>query len=73
MTKDDEPLQHGMLATALEHLQTAIELLDEAEAPGQIAAHVDLAAHQLADALGVDPTAIVKSNGSSHSQKLAAS
>jgi hypothetical protein len=36
-----------MLADALDHLQAAIELLDRAEAPGQIAAQIDLAFHQL--------------------------
>ena len=36
-----------MLAEAAEHLRSALELLDSAAAPGQIGAHVDLAAHQL--------------------------
>lgn len=35
------------LAEGLKHLRRAIELLDAAGAPGHIAAHVDLAAHQL--------------------------
>jgi hypothetical protein len=34
---------------ALKQLQSAIELLDRANAPGHIAAHVDLAMHQLQD------------------------
>lgn len=36
-----------MMSDALDHLQAAIELLDRADAPGQIAAQVDLAFHQL--------------------------
>ena len=36
-----------MMSDALDHLQAAIELLDRAEAPGQIAAQIDLAFHQL--------------------------
>lgn len=39
------------LADALTHLQQAIELLDSAGAPPNIAAHLDLAAHQLAAAI----------------------
>lgn len=35
------------LSAALAHLREAIALLDEADAPAQIGAHVDLAAHQL--------------------------
>ena len=41
----------ALLEQALEHLQSAIALLDRAGAPGQIAAHADLAANQLADLL----------------------
>lgn len=37
----------GALVKALKHLQEAIELLDNAGAPPNIAAHLDLAAHQL--------------------------
>ena len=40
-----------LLAKALAQLQSAINLLDRAEAPGHIAAHVDLAMHQLRDAM----------------------
>jgi hypothetical protein len=36
---------------ALKQLQSAIELLDRASAPGHIAAHVDLAIHQLQDVI----------------------
>lgn len=38
-----------MLASALEHLRAALELLDSAEAPAHIGAHVDLALNQLED------------------------
>lgn len=41
-----------MLADALEHLRAAILLLDEAEAPAHIAAHVDLAMNQLENLVG---------------------
>lgn len=39
------------LTSALAHLHEALALLDKAGAPGQIGAHVDLAAHQLQDLL----------------------
>lgn len=48
---DNDNSQQKLLASALFHLQSAIELLDLAAAPGQIAAHVDLAANQLEDLL----------------------
>jgi hypothetical protein len=49
-TMDSNPSPaRSMLEAALEQLQCAIALLDRAGAPGQIAAHVDLAANQLAD------------------------
>lgn len=38
-----------LLARAHDQLQSAIALLDLADAPGQIAAHIDLGACQLAD------------------------
>ena len=47
---DDQPKQQ-MLLQAHCHLRAAIELLDQASAPGQIAAHVDLAVNQLAEEL----------------------
>lgn len=71
MTKDDKAVQQKMMTTALDHLQQAIELLDQAEAPGQIAAHVDLAAHQLADTLGVEFAPNQNSNGSPGFETLA--
>jgi hypothetical protein len=36
---------------AMQLLQMAIELLDRANAPGHIAAHLDLAVHQLQDVI----------------------
>jgi hypothetical protein len=36
-----------LYSEALLRLQSGIELLDQANAPGHIAAHVDLAMHQL--------------------------
>ena len=48
---DSADPKHKLLSAALMHLKSAIELLDQAAAPGQIAAHVDLAANQLEDAL----------------------
>lgn len=39
------------LRLALNHLKLALELLDEARAPAQIGAHVDLAINYLEDAL----------------------
>lgn len=36
---------------ALKQLQSAIDLLDRSDAPAHIAAHVDLAAHQLQDVI----------------------
>lgn len=40
-----------MLSEALSRLTSAIGLLDQAEAPAHIAAHVDLAVHQLQEAI----------------------
>jgi len=36
-----------ILASAVEHLRSALQLLDSVEAPANIGAHVDLALHQL--------------------------
>jgi len=36
-----------LLSHALEHLRSALQLLDEAQAPSQLGAHVDLAIHEL--------------------------
>ena len=40
-----------MLAEACSHIENAMDLLDAADAPGNIAAHLDLALNQLEDAL----------------------
>lgn len=40
-----------MLEQALDHLRSAIDLLDRAAAQGHIAAHVDLAVHELRKAI----------------------
>ena len=42
MTTDDSAARQTMMQSALQHVQAAIELLDQAEAPGQIAAHLTL-------------------------------
>jgi TPR repeat protein len=47
----EETERQRMLVDAFNHLQSAIELLDQAAAPGNIAAHLDLAMHQLQGAL----------------------
>jgi hypothetical protein len=50
-----------LLSEALQQLRSAIELLDEANAPAHIAAHVDLAAHQIEgviDTRATDPPTI---------------
>ena len=54
-----------MLRDALNLLQTALGLLDRAGAPAQIGAHVDLAAHQLAEALAgrVDEPQLISAQG----------
>lgn len=49
MREHDDTAQ--MLRDAVTHLRLAIELLDCACAPGQIAAHVDLGLNQLEDYL----------------------
>lgn len=51
VTNSDKAARNELMRTALDHLRQGIELLDQADAPGQIAAHVDLAVHQLNDAI----------------------
>lgn len=43
-----------LLMLALNRLQSAIQLMDQGRAPGHIAAHVDLAIHQLAETIGAE-------------------
>lgn len=44
--------KHSLLIDAAKHLRAAIALLDEADAPAHIAAHLDLAANQIDDVIG---------------------
>jgi len=53
MIKDSDQARQQMLTDAFTHLQSAIDLLDSADAPGNIAAHADLAARQLEELLPV--------------------
>ena len=48
LVSEDETSRQQMLRDALDHLQSALNLLDLASAPPHIGAHVDLAAHELA-------------------------
>jgi hypothetical protein len=45
------PFAATLYLEVLQQLQSAIEMLDRMDAPGQIAAHIDLAMHQLQDAI----------------------
>jgi len=45
------PKEAADLAAALSHLKSALDLLDSTSAPGDIAAHVDLARNRLEDHL----------------------
>ena len=47
--------QRQLLAEALHHLQTALHLLDRSHAAAHIGAHVDLAVHQLQEAIASRP------------------
>lgn len=51
MTLQQTPDRQSVFAEALKHIECAIELLDGAEAPVHIAAHLDLALHQLGDVI----------------------
>jgi hypothetical protein len=51
MNCKSEISRREMLSAAADQLQSALALLDCAEAPAQIGAHVDLASHQLKAAL----------------------
>lgn len=48
---DHRSARAQLYSEALDRLQSAIEMLDRANAPGHIAAHVDLAMHQLQDVI----------------------
>lgn len=43
---------------ALHRLRSVIDLLDRSSAPGHIAAHLDLAAHQLQEAINSVPALV---------------
>lgn len=57
-----------LLLLALNQLQSAIDLMDQGRAPGHIAAHVDLARHQLAEAIGVQ-TASKRATSNRHERR----
>jgi hypothetical protein len=44
----------GKWTLALDHLTEALKLLDESDAPGDIAPHLDLAMHNLRSAIARD-------------------
>ena len=46
---EDAQQRDEMLKAALGHLRAALDLLDRADAPAQIGAHVDLAVCQLSE------------------------
>lgn len=56
---NDQPVgeDREVLLVALNRLQSAIQLMDQGQAPGHIAAHVDLAIHQLAETIGTEAEA----------------
>ena len=51
MTEDKSLGRQQTLCAAADYLQSAIDLLDRAAAPGHIAAHVDLGLQQLKDVI----------------------
>ena len=51
----DDPNPNELLSKALVQLLAAIQILDRVGAPGQIAAHIDLGACQLAELLDERP------------------
>lgn len=57
MTEDQSLGRQQMLRDAADYLQSAIDLLDGAAAPGHIAAHVDLGLQQLKDVISRVPAA----------------
>ncbi|HJR82851.1 MAG TPA: hypothetical protein VJ775_02885 [Sphingomicrobium sp.] len=50
MTDTGESKQE-LLKKALQHLESGLDFLDDARAPGDIGAHVDLAGHKLKSAI----------------------
>jgi hypothetical protein len=53
VTEDKNLGRQQMLCDAADYLQSAIDLLDGAAAPGHIAAHVDLGLQQLKDIISI--------------------
>ncbi len=51
---DHRSARAQLYAEALQLLLSAIDMLDRASAPGHIAAHVDLAVHQLQDVIDAE-------------------
>lgn len=52
MRETTDTMYEDKLDLALKHLSSALELLDDARAPGDIGAHVDLAISRLKDVAG---------------------
>jgi len=51
VNNEHHPLGGQAYLEVLRQLQSAIEILDRMDAPGQIAAHIDLAMHRLQDVI----------------------
>lgn len=51
MESKPDPFAGQPYLQVLQQLQSAIETLDRVDAPGHIAAHIDLALHQLKDVI----------------------
>lgn len=49
MESESDPFAGQPYLQVLQQLQSAIETLDSLDAPGHIAAHIDLALHQIQD------------------------
>lgn len=60
MVKNSDHARQQMLTDAFKHLQSAMDLLDGADAPGHIAAHIDLAACKLEELLPAGKVASVR-------------
>jgi len=66
MNRTNIPTAQGLMEAALQHLQAAIELLDQAEAPGEVAANADLARCQLEKALRSPGAGALKGPGAGY-------
>jgi hypothetical protein len=65
VTENDSSRQQ-MLRDALNHLNSALGLLDLASAPPHIGAHIDLAAHQLAEQVPAAQVIAIDERASRH-------